>query len=100
MTRSARLSPRGRLPDRAEPYRTIGPFGSASLPAGLRGAHSLKPTVWGVLQLHEGSLAFCWDDEEGGRHDLSAPASMVIPPEVFHHLETDGPFSLSVTFYR
>ena len=88
------------LPAHAEPYRTIGPFGGADLPAGLLRSHSLAAGVWGLLALEEGSIAFVWEDGSGDRFDLVAPAEMVIPPEVFHHLETSRDFRLTVTFLR
>jgi tellurite resistance-related uncharacterized protein len=88
------------LPAGAEAYRTIGPFGRADLPAGLLRSHSLAAGVWGLLELEQGSIAFVWEDGSGDRFDLAAPAEMVIPPEVLHHLETSGDFRLTVTFLR
>jgi tellurite resistance-related uncharacterized protein len=91
---------RAPLPPGAEPYRTIGPFDAASLPAGLRAEHRLKPGVWGLIRLAEGRLRFVWDDEQGGIEDLAAPAELVVPPEVLHHVEGDAPFELTITFLR
>ena len=88
------------LPQGAEAYRTIGPFDAASLPKGLRAEHSLKPGTWGLLELTEGALRFVWDDEKGGAEEISAPASLVVAPEVLHHVEGSGPFTLTITFYR
>ena len=88
-----------RLPDGAEPYRTIGPFGPDTLPRGLLAEHRLKPGTWGLLQLSEGALYFAWDDEAGGTDHLQAPATLVVPPEVLHHVEIVGPFSLTITFH-
>jgi len=94
------LVPRGELPADAEAYRTIGPFDAATLPAGLRAEHSLKQGTWGLLTLSEGTLRFVWDDEAGGADELAAPASLVVPPQVLHHAESDGPFTLTIAFYR
>jgi tellurite resistance-related uncharacterized protein len=94
------LAPRGPLPPDCAPYRAIGPFDAASLPQGLRSEHRLKPGTWGVLSLVEGTIGFAWDDGEGGREDLSARADLVVPPQVLHHLETNGAFVLSIAFYR
>jgi tellurite resistance-related uncharacterized protein len=88
------------LPAEAESYRTIGPFDAQSLPRGLRAEHSLKQGAWGLLALSEGSLRFVWDDDEGGAEDLAAPAELVVPPLVRHHVEGEGPFTLAITFYR
>ena len=87
------------MPEQAEAYRTIGPFDAASLPAGLRRTHDLKPGAWGKVTLEEGSLGFVWEDEQGGREDLRAPAEIVVPPQVPHHVEGDD-FRLSITFFR
>jgi tellurite resistance-related uncharacterized protein len=94
------LAPRGELPVDAEAYRTIGPFDAATLPAGLRAEHSLKQGTWGLLTLSEGALRFVWDDEAGGAEELAAPARLVVPPQVVHHVEGDGPFTLTIAFHR
>jgi len=88
-----------RLPEGVEGYRTIGPFDAATLPAGLRRTHDLKVGTWGVVTLEQGSLGFVWEDEIGGRDDLAAPAEIVVPPQVPHHVEGDD-FRLTITFYR
>lgn len=93
-------TPRGALPDGVAAYRSIGPFDAESLPKGLRAEHNLKPGTWAVVELTEGSLRLVWDDEEGGAVDLAAPASLVVPPEVLHHVEREGPFALRIAFYR
>lgn len=88
-----------RLPDGAEAYRTIGPFDHATLPAGLRRTHGLKQGTWGKVILELGSLGFVWEDEAGGRDDLTAPAEIIVPPQVPHHVEGDD-FRLTITFFR
>lgn len=88
------------LPVGAECYRMIGPFDADSLPSGLRAVHRLKLGTWGLIELAEGAIAFVWDDELGGSDSLSAPARLVVPPEVPHHVESAGPFSLTIGFYR
>lgn len=94
------VTPRGDLPVHAEAYRTIGPFDVDSLPAGLRTEHRLKAGAWGLIKLTEGKLRFVWDDEEGGIEELVAPRKLVVPPEAPHHVEGEGPFLLTITFYR
>lgn len=94
------VAPRGELPLGSVAYRTIGPFGAQTLPSGLRAEHRLKAGTWGVLDLSEGSLRFVWDDEQGGAHELAAPARFIVPPEVPHHVEGDGPFALTIAFHR
>jgi tellurite resistance-related uncharacterized protein len=88
-----------RLSDDAEPYRTIGPFDAATFPAGLRRTHDLKEGTWGKVALEAGNLVFVWEDDEGGREELTAPAEIVVPPRTPHHVEGDN-FTVSITFYR
>jgi hemoglobin len=88
------------LPEGVEPYRRIGPFGQADLPAGLLRSHNLAAEVWGLLSLEKGQIAFVWEDGSGDRADLVAPAEIVIPPKVLHHLEATGECSLAITFLR
>lgn len=88
------------LPADVACYRRIGPFDQASLPAGLLSEHRLKHDVWGVLTLVEGSTGLVWDDSEGGQIDLVAPAGLVIPPDVPHHVDVHGPFVLEIEFHR
>ena len=95
-----RLAPRGELPAGSEPYRTIGPFDAETLPAGLRAEHRLKEGTWGLLELTDGSLRFVWDDERGGADEMAAPAALVVPPQVLHHVESHGPFTLTIAFHR
>ena len=95
-----RLARRGELPAGTAVYRTIGPLNAETLPAGLRAEHRLKVGTWGLLELTEGTLRFVWDDAEGGTDELAAPAALVVPPQVLHHVEGDGPFTLTIAFYR
>jgi tellurite resistance-related uncharacterized protein len=88
------------LPAGVTCYRQLGPFDEESLPAGLLREHRLKQDVWGVLTMLDGTIGFRWDDAEGGKVELAAPASMVIPPTVPHHLHVSGPFALTIEFHR
>lgn len=92
------IAPRGAPPPGSQVYRTIGPFDEQTLPAGLRAEHRLKPGAWGRITLTEGAIRFVWDDREGGSHGLSAPAELIVPPQVLHHVEADGPFRLTIDF--
>lgn len=88
------------LPAGVFPYRTIGPFDAESLPAGLRQTHDLAEGVWGLVSLEEGRIGFVWEDGSGEQQDLVAPAEIVVPPKVPHHVSADGPFRLTITFHR
>jgi tellurite resistance-related uncharacterized protein len=94
------IARRGDLPLGSVAYRTIGPFGAQSLPTGLRAEHRLKEGTWGLLELSEGALRFVWDDAEGGADELRAPVTLVVPPQVPHHVEGEGPFALTIAFHR
>ncbi|MCF8881485.1 DUF1971 domain-containing protein [Erythrobacter sp. SN021] len=85
---------------RLKTYRQIGPFDETSLPAGLLAEHRLKPGTWGRLEMIAGAVMLVWDDEAGGRERLSASDIARIPPQRPHHLEPEGPFTLSIAFQR
>lgn len=87
------------LPGDALPYRRIGPFAAEAIPAGLLRRHDLKADVWGELIVAAGRIRFCWDDEAGGHRVLAAGDAMLVPPEIPHHLERDGPVTLSIVFH-
>ena len=76
--------------------RTIGPFDGQTLPKGLLGEHRLKPDRWGLLRLTAGVVTFVWDDGSGRVDHLSAPAELMVPPQVPHHLELAGDFQLEI----
>lgn len=94
------LAPRGVMPPGAGAYSEIGPFDAASLPKGLLAEHRLKPGTWALVNVLEGAIRFAWDDETGGQDHLVAPAQIIVPPQVLHHVEGDGPFLLTITFHR
>jgi cupin 2 domain-containing protein len=100
VSKQALLAPRGALPEGVEAYRTIGAFDAASLPAGLRASHNLKDGTWALLSLTAGTLRFVWEDAAGGVEELRAPAILVVPPKVYHRVEGDGPFELTISFLR
>lgn len=88
------------LPVDSTRYWQSGEFDQRSLPAGLTREHRLKEGTWGLLTLLSGTIGFNWDDSEGGRVKLTAPARIVIPPTVPHHVNVGGPFTLEIEFYR
>lgn len=88
------------LPVGAICYWRSGLLDQHNLPAGLMREHRLKEGTWGVLNLRSGAIEFAWDDERGGKVELSAPARMVVPPAVPHHVDVRGPFTLEIEFHR
>lgn len=90
-----------RLPKGAppQPYKVTAEWDEVTLPAAIRGRHNTKAGVWGLLRVLEGRVALVFED----------PARMVevtpdhpaeIPPELWHHVELDGPARMRVEFYR
>jgi cupin 2 domain-containing protein len=80
--------------------RVIGPFDRNTLPQGLLREHRLKPDRWGHLRLQRGAVRFVWDDDTGIIETLAAPATLLVPPEVPHHLEFDDDFLLEIAFLQ
>lgn len=87
------------LPPGSAPYRHLGPFDAAAIPAGLLRRHDLKPDVWGMVTVETGAIRFCWDDEQGGGRLLVAGDTMLVPPTVPHHLEVDGKVGIRIAFW-
>jgi len=87
------------LPPGAEAYRTIGPFDAGSLPSGLRRTHDLKDGTWGKVELLSGTLGFVWEDQVAEAREYMAPAEIIVPPQIPHHVEGEN-FVLTITFYR
>lgn len=87
------------MPESARCYRLIGPFEADTVPAGLLRRHDLKPGVWGLLRIVAGAVRFRWDDEAAGSRLLVAGDTMLVPPTVPHHLEIEGPVTLTIAFH-
>jgi cupin 2 domain-containing protein len=91
----------GALPADCVAYRSLGPFGAATLPAGLRRAHRLKAGCWGVLEVIAGRVRFI-DEEDPARApvDLGAGDRIVIAPGDLHHIEPEGEFTLGIRLFQ
>ncbi len=84
-----------------ETYRSLGPFDAATLPQGLLREHRLKAGSWARLTVLSGAIDFHWDDgSERAPEHLEAEGSLLVPPQVPHHLEIGGPFILTLDFKR
>jgi tellurite resistance-related uncharacterized protein len=79
-------------------YRRTPDFDEATLPAGLRRAHSTKPGVWAKLHVEAGSLRFT-DETTGIETELGPGVHAVIRPESPHHVTPIGPVRFFVEFY-
>lgn len=101
MTTAAAAKGRFAAPASVEAYRTLGPFDSTSVPAGLLKEHRLKPGTWARLSVLSGAIGFVWDDTANEEYAivLEAGASMDVPPTVPHHLELgEEDFSIRIEF--
>ncbi|HWU95508.1 MAG TPA: DUF1971 domain-containing protein [Sphingomonas sp.] len=82
----------------AAPYRSTPVFDEGSLPAALRGEHSTKAGVWGVIRVLEGKLLLTWSDPPGERV-LEPGAPGLVLPQQPHHVTPLGPMRMQVDFY-
>ena len=84
----------GELPGDVVHQRTTDEFDVRSVPPGLLRAHHLAPGVWGLLRVVGGSVSFVHEEDGSQPIDLAAGDSMVIVPEIRHHVEParDGRF--------
>jgi tellurite resistance-related uncharacterized protein len=90
----------GDLPGGLRRQRTTDEFDASSAPPGLLHAHRLATGVWGVLAVTAGSLSFVWEGDEARRIELEAGDSVVIEPDVLHHVEPGADGRFHVEFYR
>lgn len=82
----------------AAPYRSTPVFDAETLPAALRGEHSTKAGVWGVIRVLEGQLKLTFADPHA--EQLLEPGSpgLVLPRQP-HHVTPLGPMRMQVDFY-
>jgi tellurite resistance-related uncharacterized protein len=90
----------GELPREVLFERTTDELTAESTPRGLLRAHRLAPGIWGLLRVSEGSMTFVWEGDDARRLVLLAGDSLVIAPEVRHHIEPAADVRFVVEFYR
>jgi tellurite resistance-related uncharacterized protein len=81
-----------------EPYRSTPVFDEESLPAALRGRHSTKAGVWGVVRVIEGRLKLTYLDPES-ELVLDPRTPGLLLPEQPHFVEPLGPVKMQIDFY-
>jgi tellurite resistance-related uncharacterized protein len=81
------------------PYKVTPVFDESTLPAGLRGVHSTKEGVWGLVRLLEGRLRLFFP-ETGRDLVLTPDLPGLIEPCEPHFVEPLSPFRMQVEFYR
>lgn len=92
-----------KLPAGLVPYRRTADFTEATLPAGLRRAHSTKDGVWGRIQVHEGRLAYRITDPRRPVWETilaAGDAPGVVEPTILHEVEPLGAVRFHVDFLR
>ena len=90
----------GDLPSGLALQRTTADFDAETVPAGLLRAHRVAADVWGVLEVLEGTVAFTWEDRDDGPVTLRTGDSLVIPPDVLHHVDPGPDARFHVSFHR
>jgi tellurite resistance-related uncharacterized protein len=90
----------GSLPPGLARQRTSDEFDATSVPAGLLRAHRIAGGVWGLLEVVAGTVTFVWEGDRDGSISLVAGDSVVIPPEVPHHVEPDPEARFRISFHR
>lgn len=82
-----------------QPYHTTPEWTEETLPAAVRGDHSTKAGVWGLLRVLEGRVRLVFHDPASAV-EVTVDRPGRIPPQAVHHVETDGPARMRVEFYR
>lgn len=83
----------------AEPYKTTPVWDEHTLPAAIRGDHSTKAGVWGLLCVLEGDARLVFHEPRREVH-VTPGYPGKIPPTQIHHVELTGPARLFVEFYH
>ena len=90
------------LPDGLVSYRRTPEFTEATVPSGLKRAHSTKDGVWGLIHVLEGELRYRILDERRGQTEyLLAPGLPpgVVEPTILHEVEPVGAVRFQVEFF-
>jgi tellurite resistance-related uncharacterized protein len=87
------------LPDDAKFYKRTQTFTERTLPAPLRKDHTTKPGVWAKIVVNDGVLRY-HVESSSAPVDLGSGRSMIVAPEVRHHVEPVGAVRFFVEFLR
>ncbi len=82
----------------ARPYRSTPVFDETTLPRALRGEHSTKAGVWGVIRVLNGRLRLTWL-EPLGTAILTPDCPGLVLPEQKHFVEPIGAMQMQVDFH-
>lgn len=93
-------APATELPPGLVRYGESPVFTPENLPEKLKSAHTTKAGTWGLLRVHSGIVQYFVDVPPHARAVVSAGKTVVIEPEVPHHVEFALPGSFQVEFWR
>jgi tellurite resistance-related uncharacterized protein len=88
------------LPANVAPYKRVGPFTETTIPAGLLRRHTLKPAVWGRIEVLEGELRYVIERDPDVRFVLAPSIPGIVMPEEPHRVEACGPVRFQIEFLR
>ena len=88
------------IPAGYEPYRRTAVFDETTVPEGLRRRHTTKPGVWARIEVTRGALDYYGHAPFDTHEQLTPAARGVVLPEVEHHVDTAGPVSFFLEFWR
>lgn len=97
------VAPATELPAGLDHYRSTPLFTDETVPAALRGDHSTKAGVWGLIRLVSGRLRYVVTDHrrQPTTRDLESDSDpAIIEPEILHRVELLGPVMFQVEFWR
>ena len=89
---------RRELPAGARRRRVTRTFDHATMPDGLRAQHTTKRGVWAIIRVEAGTLVCRLYPPLAARHELTAGATLVLPPELPHEVEPVGEVRFAVEF--
>lgn len=90
----------GELPAGLELTRTTREFDTATMPDGLLRAHRIGVGSWGRLRMLAGALRFVWEETDRGFVDLAEGDTLIIAPQMFHHVEPETDARFVIEFHR
>lgn len=94
------LCDRAELPAGLQVVHSTEVWDHKSMPASLRRTHRLAAGVWGRLQVQEGRLRFRARTDPPLEVVVTPQRPQVIPPEVHHEVEPQGPVRFFLEFLR
>jgi tellurite resistance-related uncharacterized protein len=92
------LCDRCEIPDGLSVRRTTATWDERTVPDALRRSHRVASGTWGRLRVETGSLRFVARTDPITDVTVDSERAQGIPPDVDHHIETQGPTRFSIDF--